>query len=1227
MLTQIKAAAGAGKTYTLTRHFLNLLAGAAEKSEIPVCMLGHTPGQHTWQEIMAVTFTNKAAIEMKERIIGALKEQALLSPQPNPPLNSKLNPMSNPNRNGAHNSAEHWLELILRHYGSLNIRTIDSLLTLLVRLSCLDFGLAPDFKQVFNSEEYFAPAFDLLMQAAMQNDAELKAELQLCCRTLLHDSQVTGFIPSRRLKDRLHELCNYSLKHGKKLNTAKQEQINAKLTELASGLRDQAKLLLDLCEREQLLAKVYLTKFLQKLVELPNLPRECPKSELMHSENLAECLLANSALPGESANRAFLQLQALYQTSSRSIGVLHNARLNASFVQPVQKLLSQLNTQFKHEGYIPAALLPGLARRVLASEMLGSSESRANWESGKAEEACENWGETWGAWGEPGETEENNSEALGVGPSELFCRLGNRLRHILIDEFQDTSIEQWQAILPLAQEALSQGGSLTCVGDSKQAIYAWRGGDVALFDGLLNSPELTSIAGTGNTIELPFNWRSAPLLVNHNNLVFSRLGELKVAMQLVQNVMPEETPQAIINSTAASLQSTFAGAKQALPENRSPKNSGPENSREDQSANGLVSITSLQEKNSEDLEERIKEHLHNLLSGDILKRRPLRDVACLVRSNNQAAKLAGWLAEWNLPAITENSLQLAQHPILAQTLAFLNWLNMPLDDLALFEFISGQELFGRVSGLTPAQIEEWAAGRNQKIPLLVELRRHWPEIWQQHLAPFYNQAGLMSVYDLVCELFDRYQVEAAFPEHKVFILRFLEILFLAESENIASLPAFLEWWKEFGQEEKVPMPDSLNAIRIITIHKAKGLEFPVVILPFQEQRNQGNRAGSEFLLHKQEDLALLVNLRKDLGNVYYTKLAERVREAVNVVYVAWTRAVHELYIFLPHIITAKPASSNGIVDNLLQLFNLTQDGAEHRVGTPANTLKSLEKNQTNSNLGVKNRANAGRVTINQHRLFAKNAQTNFQTINPSIEQKNAKLQAASSHLPKEKPSPSQPVPVLPPHPMAWLPRLKIFRNILREPQFDAAARGELMHYCIEGLHPEFEPNIIDGCATECAEIGREEHTEGCTRACTAEYAAECAFNFGVQRSLISGENIAAVRPGIIKALTWLASLPQAPIWFSRGISEQIICDNQGHNFRADMVVYEPNACTVLEFKSGSLNEQEAFNAQSSGVAQAWPEHVRQIKNYLSLLAQAQTLPVTGFLIYLDQQQVIAVNPD
>lgn len=118
----------------------------------------------------------------------------------------------------------------------------------------------------------------------------------------------------------------------------------------------------------------------------------------MQRENLEARLNAKSPFPGEAAKETFLKLQYLYQTSSHSIAVLHNARLNASFVRPVQKMLKELNKMFKNEGFIPATLLPRLANGVIFDD---------------------------------------NDNTLG--PSELFCRMGNRLRHILIDEFQDTS--------------------------------------------------------------------------------------------------------------------------------------------------------------------------------------------------------------------------------------------------------------------------------------------------------------------------------------------------------------------------------------------------------------------------------------------------------------------------------------------------------------------------------------------------------------------------------------------------------------------------------------------------------------------------------------------------------------------------------------------------------------------------------------------------------------------
>jgi ATP-dependent exoDNAse (exonuclease V) beta subunit len=105
--------------------------------------------------------------------------------------------------------------------------------------------------------------------------------------------------------------------------------------------------------------------------------------------------------------------------------------------------------------------------------------------------------------------------------SGAFCRMGSRLTHILLDEFQDTSGSQWKALEPLAREALSLAGSVFFVGDVKQAIYGWRGGDAELFN---HAPEeLRPYAQDYENTQLQFNWRSEAGIVEWNNAFFASL--------------------------------------------------------------------------------------------------------------------------------------------------------------------------------------------------------------------------------------------------------------------------------------------------------------------------------------------------------------------------------------------------------------------------------------------------------------------------------------------------------------------------------------------------------------------------------------------------------------------------------------------------------------------------------------------------------------------------------
>jgi len=156
-LRQIRASAGSGKTYELTTSFLKHLSGAAEAGggSFSGCSAVHS-GPHGWPEILAVTFTNRAAAEMQERIIGRLKDTALGTGKPAPGWTRE--------------QARRWVGIILRRYGALNVRTIDSLLHLIVRLTALELDLPPDFEPVFATDEAIAPLLDSLLEQSRRDE-------------------------------------------------------------------------------------------------------------------------------------------------------------------------------------------------------------------------------------------------------------------------------------------------------------------------------------------------------------------------------------------------------------------------------------------------------------------------------------------------------------------------------------------------------------------------------------------------------------------------------------------------------------------------------------------------------------------------------------------------------------------------------------------------------------------------------------------------------------------------------------------------------------------------------------------------------------------------------------------------------------------------------------------------------------------------------------------------
>ena len=918
---QVRASAGAGKTFELTRCFLQRLAhcnASPGRGGIACALL--PPDHESWGEILAVTFTNAAAAEMRQRVIQHLKRIALGDTHSEFHISAEV--------------AARWIDVIMRDMSSLNIRTIDSLLHLIVRTAALELELHPDFQPVFTSEEALAPYLDILLEQAWQGDLAVRDMLRAVCRALATRENNTGFLAGEKLLTQLRPLLDDALLD-RFANVASEEVLRSRLNALQQEASSCAKTF-------QLVAHAHGLSFNNNAQSLfTAIAAGKAKSSALLTKSQASAFFLKKPPVDNDVQNAFEAFIRAGRRFSQDAPVLRQALS----LYPVLALAHTLAKAFLHnlreEGYLPGLLIPHMAQQVLEGKR---------------------------------------------GVPDALCRLGTRLTHFLVDEFQDTSREQWEAMRPLVEEALSRGGSLTWVGDIKQSIYGWRGGEPELFDTVFDEPGLTALAPDGQRDNLPCNWRSRREIVRHNNSIFTPLGQPDTAQKIMAALLPSDAPSELCAASAAKLAHAFTDTEQLCPP--------------DAKEGGLVQVETVHAPDTDSLTEKVLDRLAALLHQDIAPNHIWSDVLILVRSNKKASITADRLSREGIPVITENSLLLATHPLILQTVALLSFLDTPDDDIAFLTVILGDLFRGHPEAreLGDENLEAWAAVPGKR-PLFLRFQGCWPRVWQQLLAPFFNSSGLMTPYDITLEWYKRLDAALRFPEADSFLRRFMEVLYSSEEKGLATLPTFLEHWRAKGGEEKVPMPENMNAVRIMTIHKSKGLEASVVILPWTDF---SARVDGSPILVERDGLQFAAANRKHLGVPYYNELARQCRENMHMLYVAFTRARDALFIFRT-ISSGKQGTTVDALDLLM-----TEAGLR-----PPYTLG--------------NRSRDTRCTSTDNIPASHDIQY-IQNVYPQNWR-----------------------------PMQWLPQLKIFRNPLSGFAFRPEDRGSLLHLCLEHLHCTGKP--------------------------------------------------------------------------------------------------------------------------------------------------------------------------
>lgn len=814
----MRASAGSGKTYSLVKEYLKLALkfGSADY----------------YKHILAITFTNAAAAEMKERVLQRLKE---LSESADSSIALKIDLVQeleiSPDEVVSRSAAI--FRSVLHNYSQLSIQTIDAFTHRLIRTFARELRLNQDFEVEMDTDRF----------------VELLADK--CLDNIGQEKQLTSYLQSIAIENLENEkgwnLRKDLIKIAKKLLSEDTATALEKLEQLK--LDDFKKI------RSSMIAK-------QNIFE----------KSIQYEIEAIQRILAESGL--EVSDFA-------YENKSGISGILKS---DSYSVYPKRRFLNMI----EGKDWYPQKAAPELKARIDAikeellirmNTILDIYNSPAYSEYLMQSKILEKL-HLVGLLNSLNETakqlkEEKNillisdfhqlvNEVIKDSPAPfIYERIGNRYKHILIDEFQDTSSMQWSNAVPLIQNSLSENNMNLLVGDAKQAIYRWRGGRVEQF---VNLPEVkinTEFVENYSFFKshfkeniLEYNYRSSRAVIDFNNMFYEHLAPL-----LGEN-----------NSVYASLHQEKVRDKE-----------------------GYVKIAIIEQAKKSDESEEHVEILETILEciEDALKDgyRPC-DIAILTR---RGEKDSGQIASFLLgkyKVTTKESFLLTQSPSVRAIMAYLSYQSNPQKHASAIDLVQAlQEINSQISLENFVSNNVHREGRELTIRLEDYLIQYYPN----------ESEPASSVYSMTMNVIRRFHLKM--DGYVECLLDHVRDKTIVQNKP---LPLFIHWWIEKKEELYIASTPDKDAISIMTIHKSKGLQFPVVIYPRFSTKDMGS---SIWISTDEKEVGLPVALVStnyeetkenniQLSDEIYKEVEKHKLDDLNICYVATTRAEDRLYLLL-----------------------------------------------------------------------------------------------------------------------------------------------------------------------------------------------------------------------------------------------------------------------------------------------------------------------------------------
>ncbi|MBE0662929.1 MAG: UvrD-helicase domain-containing protein [Bacteroidales bacterium] len=873
-----KSSAGSGKTFTLVREFLQLVI----------------VNPNHYRNILAITFTNKAANEMKSRIVNSLVGLA------KPPgewteaaktMVAKIMAETGFTEEIIHQRAVLVISNILHNYSDLSAATIDSFMQRVIRTFSLDLSLPMNYEVELDVEQLRMRAVDRLIDQS-GSDKELTDLLVRYLETKTEDDK------SWRIENDLNEAAE------------------ALFREDGMQQRDALKAM-DYNDYQ-----VYYNRINHWLKELETKVGKIGVEalELINNQGIGieDFAYGKNGPPSYFLKMANKQVSDLAQPSSRILAAVNDGAWTSKKQQPdikqkIEEVAPRLIDFYQQSRELIDSsvqrytTLKLLLRHLYPMAVLGSIESIL--EEIRNEDRIL-------------PISEFNRIIAAVTQTEtipyIYERLGEKYHHLMIDEFQDTSVLQWQNLLPLVENALSEDYLNLVVGDAKQAIYRWRGGEVDQFIALPKLPpnqsiinalrEQTLVNNYENQV-LPVNWRSHKAIVEFNNQFFQHLA----------------------NRLAPQYKSVYDSLNQQY----NPLKSG-----------GFVQVDFFYPK--EDCEQLMLDRLPGLIAELTEDNFSLRDITILCRTNKQGSTVANHLLLNGIKVISSESLLLGFAENVRLVVCMLRIIANASDQLAYPEalaILSQKNVFdgSTLNDLIPqVHLAETEGKRTKSFSL------HAFESLLQQGGIHFSRKFLMHLplYDLAEELIRVLKLSA---QDDIYLQFFLNGLHTAVSKKSIAINELQNWWDEKGKSISVIFPESLDAVKVMTIHKAKGLEFPVVIFPFATalQRFTVDNVWVDLndpILEKLQTARLPV---KSLGGTLFENIKDEendksLLDLVNLIYVVFTRAEERLYI-MTTLVDDKKTETNCLPVFLFDFIHSFDPQFDFSKGEPWKYSQKLER--------------------------------------------------------------------------------------------------------------------------------------------------------------------------------------------------------------------------------------------------------------------------------------------